>query len=55
MPRAERRSLPRQIERPDDKPGITSRQADANLTIIFRRATELAIGTLSVKNLTKDS
>ena len=29
------------------KPGITLHQAGANLTIIFRRATELAIGTLA--------
>jgi predicted permease len=29
------------------KPGITLRQADANLAIVFRRATDLAVGTLS--------
>jgi predicted permease len=29
------------------KPGVTLRQADANIAIIFRRMTELAIGTLS--------
>jgi predicted permease len=32
------------------KPGITLRQADANVAIVFRRVTELAIGTLSAQD-----
>jgi predicted permease len=32
------------------KPGVTLRQADANIAIVFRRITELAIGTLSAQD-----
>ena len=32
------------------KPGVTVRQADANIAIVFRRMTELAIGTLSAQD-----
>jgi predicted permease len=32
------------------KPGITLRQADANIAIVFRRMTEVAIGALSPQN-----